>query len=51
MKGGQRGSTGITIGVRAPRPLDLGEAVTLLPEKVYTMPESMCQCTNALKPQ
>ena len=26
----------------------LGGAVTLLPEKKYTMPESMC-CTNALK--
>ena len=28
-----------------------GGAVTLLPEKIYTMPESLCQCTNALKPQ
>ena len=37
--------TGI-IGVRAP--LHLGRAVTVLPEKNYTMPESMC-CTNALK--
>ena len=27
-----------------------GESVTLLPEKKYTMPESMC-CTNALKSQ
>ena len=40
------------IGVRAP--LDLGGgggAVTLLPGKNYTMPESTCQCTNALKSQ
>ena len=29
---------------------ELGGAVTLLPEKNYTMPESMC-CTNALKSQ
>ena len=28
----------------------LGWAVTLFPEKYYTMPESLC-CTNALKSQ
>ena len=43
----------LDIGVRAP--LDLvggggGRAVTLLPEKNYTMPESMCRI-NALKSQ
>ena len=45
-------NVGMCIGVRAP--LDLGggggRAVTLLPEKNYTMPESMCY-TNAIKSQ
>ena len=39
-----------TTGVRAPLALGGGGAVTLLPEKNYTMRESMCS-TNALKSQ